>query len=506
MICFVLGVLLASVEFSNCREVRLYRAPNNASVDSFFITGNSVVLSGSIVYLGEYYFPLVIGGQSINVQLDSGSSALAVPVVLCATDIPACSSTPGKYAPVASPTYQAIPCNEMQCQSCAVYNDTSQCAFSESFGDGSSISGVLGSDVVELDGLNTTATFGMILSETGVFSSPLVPGILGLAQPALDCLPTCVTPLLDLLWEHNQTSLVFGICLGCEGGGMWDVGEIVASRAAHQEIFYSPLDTTSSYYQVTLLSIESSSGPLIVTPSQQVNLQSTTAIVDSGTTLLVVPSWFFSALQTAITSQDLPGATSLFAQQCLCLTADEIQQYPVIFFVLPSANSSQILYVPLSPANYLLNFDGEVCLGIQSQPTNLFVLGDLFLQGLYTVFDQRNKVMGFSSVANDTCGEFSTSNPFLTSCDGSGTLAFISSLFQVSLNSSSGLPMPMPSSTEPLPSTSSPSSAPGSPLLSTTDILLVALSGFVVIVVIVGTVISCRRCRIYKYDKFQDSH
>lgn len=478
-LCLCLGLSFSS---SAPTTLSLRRSSPTTSI-RHFVKGQTLSLGGSLIYLGEYYVPISIGGQIINVQVDTGSSALAFPAFSCSPS-PYCGSAPNLYMPSKSATYQAMPCDQY-CQTCGAYNGTAQCSFRESFGDGSAISGVLAGDRVSLGNFSTMAMFGMILTESQGFSSPEVPGILGVAMPSLDCNPTCVVPLLDKLNEIQNLSLTFGMCLSSQGGGAWDLGCIEPSRAMNGQLFYTPLITSNGYFEVSLLSVYSLSSS-VVSSTHQMQLQSAITIVDSGTTLLVVPQWFFDDLQTFLMGLDVVAASDLIQGSCVCLTALQVQQYPVLFFNFPSTNSNDVTYVPLGPQDYLLSYQGVICLGIQAQSINMFILGDVFMQSIYTTFDRPQAQIGFATLQNSSCDGLVTSNAFLTSCSGGGSWQTVQMSEQVGQTTSAALPVdpvPLPSpspSPSPSSSSSSDSSSSSSSSLSITDITVVAVIGSLV--------------------------
>jgi len=392
--------------------VSILRASTDRSMDNL-VTRESLNVSGSILTLGAYYVPVMVANQTFLVQLDTGSSLFAVPAVANYSSAP--------YNPAASATYEAMSCTAAGCLQCGTYLSTQQCSFGEAFGGGDNISGVLATDMVELGGITGRASVAMILQEQGPFEPPPIEGILGLAQPSLACNPTCVPPLLVSL---NVSSL-FGLCLCASApGGEFDLGGIVISRARNATVFYTPLVPHSGYYRITLLDLLGDSSSLVGS-LQSPLFQSLVVIVDSGTTLLLFPTWIYDNFISYLQSLNLTGVDSLTTGHCVCLNATDIAQYPTLWFRFPDAtNPYQMIQVPVGPQEYLLTIDGVVCLAVATSDGNLTVLGDVFMQSIYTVFDVQNGRVGFGSLANAVCGSCQAANPFLSSCSG-GTLELV---------------------------------------------------------------------------------
>jgi hypothetical protein len=398
-VLILIGLVVAS-------GLSISRTPPRPSLDNA-ATREGVNVSGSIITLGEYYVSVTIANQSFFVQIDTGSSLFAVP---------AAGNHSVLYNPAASSTYQPVSCSASFCQQCGSYLGSSQCYFSETFGGGDSISGVLATDLVELGGITARASVAMIMQESGTFENAPVEGILGLAQPSLACNPSCVPPLLDSLGVAS----LFGICLcASAGGGELDMGAVVPSRAVNATLFYTPLVPQSGFYQVTLLDILGDSTSLVGS-FQQPLFDSVVTIVDSGTTLLLAPTWLYENLISYLQGLNLPGVNVLAQGSCTCLTAAEILEYPTLWLQFADAtnNSRTGFQVPIGPQEYLVGVNGLACLGIGSTTTNLLILGDVFMQSIYTVFDVANSRIGFGSLANTTCGSCQAANLFPSACGG----------------------------------------------------------------------------------------
>eukprot|EP00171_Calliarthron_tuberculosum_P004076 IDg4076t1 len=172
---------------------------------------HQVKLYGGIVAVGEYYARVKIGGQTIRVQIDTGSATLAVPMAECDSckkgdmryDIHKSDSGRARIISCSDDECQANRCSTFMCgrcsskQACCANSDTSKCAFHLSFGDGSGAKGVLVNDVLQWGDVKFPVTFGGIRHDSPDFERKQVDGIMGMAYPRLACNPSCVKPTFE---------------------------------------------------------------------------------------------------------------------------------------------------------------------------------------------------------------------------------------------------------------------------------------------------------------------
>jgi len=372
-------------------------------------------LWGGITTLAEYYAQIWVGTnvsnttatnstnatthsaplQGFRVQVDTGSSTLAVPGSQCSS----CSEGPNNpFVSGLSATMQHVSCSI--CTRCAC--DGGDPIFEVGYGDGSRIRGPFISDWVAIGGeprgapqsLSARTTFGLVSYASGNFENPNVDGILGVGFATLnDNIPTWID---ELAASGQLAQKVFGMCL-TENGGQWDLGYVNASRASgtirYTNLIPPPPPALDGYYTVAISSI-TISGTALTVP-----LTSYNKIVDSGTTLLVLPGPVYDALESRLQSLSLPGASSLLNGGndvlCVFLNDAEIAQWPDISFHFPDRAGGDIA-VSLSASQYLLAYQGQRCFGVVRTAMNDVILGDVFMQGSYTVFDMTNRAVGFA--------------------------------------------------------------------------------------------------------------
>lgn len=179
---------------------------------------HEVKLYGGIVSVGEYYARILIGGQTVRVQIDTGSATLALPMVECDS----CRAGDMRYNITASDSGHArvVACGDPECQNdmcssfgcgacsskgaCCAFSDEAKCAFRLRFGDGSGAQDVLVRDVLQWGDAKFPVTFGGIRYDSPDFEPPRVDGILGMAYPHLACNPSCVKPAFEAARDQGH--------------------------------------------------------------------------------------------------------------------------------------------------------------------------------------------------------------------------------------------------------------------------------------------------------------
>lgn len=265
-------------------------------------------LFGDLVTLGEYYLELPVGGQVVNVQIDTGSSTLAVPLKQCINCHPwdhrlDLDAQPGRssFVSCSSPECRPNMCKAIrgQCSVCSKNTRAccsglmpKQCGFFLQYVDGSGAKGALVQADVSLGGLTVPLKFGAILSVTKGFENDIVEGILGMAFKSLACNPTCVLPLFDALVESGQVKRdVFSVCTGRHGGMLTLGGSNPAMyKGSLEYVPIAKLGKQPHFYNVAV------SGAKV--GQHDVSVPSfSDGIVDSGSTVLVVAPRAYSALR-----------------------------------------------------------------------------------------------------------------------------------------------------------------------------------------------------------------
>ncbi|KAH9958947.1 acid protease [Russula dissimulans] len=310
-----------------------------------------------------WYGSISIGTQadSFIVDFDTGSSDLFVPSSNCGSS---CSGH-NTYDPSASTDSQDL-----------------GISFSITFGDGSSVSGEQYSDVVSVAGLTANnQTLGLATSySTGFQNNQFAPdGLMGLGFETISVFDA--SPLFQTLISENVvTSPVFGFKLAPSGselflGGVNDAlftGDFAWVSLSNASFWQAPFDSISV------------NGNTVVGQTE--------AIFDTGSSLIIGDPDGINALFGSI-----PGAQA---------NGDGTYTIPCSFNT-PISVSVGGTEFQISPATFNLGpvsgGDSSTCAaGAAADPSltgEFWVLGDVFLQNIYSAWDVGNVRIGFATLA-----------------------------------------------------------------------------------------------------------
>ncbi|PXF42676.1 Cathepsin D [Gracilariopsis chorda] len=390
--------------------------PVNAS-DINEYKGETMDLHGGIVGVGEYFSIVEIGGKEMRVQVDTGSSTLAVPMEGCRS----CSRQSNRrYSLLESANGRAVSCDSDQCAAgrcssscpicsrrgaCCSAERPKECGFSLRYADGSTLSGSLIQDEMVWGTLRCNVTFGGILRNSANFERSEVDGILGMAYQSLACNPSCFDPPFDALVKNRLVDDVFSICMTSTGGKLMLGG--YDHKVAKSEVRY--VDMThfgmERYYRVSL-------GGQVWIGEERVWMPNfRTAIVDTGTTLIVMSTKTFKALREAFQKRycnvpELCEEDSWFQSgMCVSLSDEDMKLLPTLTMEVGGS-----VRLSLRPTDYLLKYerDGKSyrCVGIMGMDGlgGMVVLGNTLMQRYVTVYDRRRGRIGFAEAAAQ-CGD-----------------------------------------------------------------------------------------------------
>jgi len=250
----------------------------------------------------EYLSPVRIGGQSMLVNFDSGSSDLWV----FSTALPAAAQqghTP--FDPDKSNTFRLL-------------NDST---FFISYGDGSKAGGIVGTDTVEVGG--ATVTRQAVELATGVSRSFVEDtqnnGLLGLAFSELNTVkPRKQKTFFDNVMP-DLAEPVWTADLRKNAVGAYEFGRIDTSKFVG-DLAWVPVNSSQGFWE-----FPSTSFAVGDAAPRQTDLRAT-AIVDTGTTLILASSaivnGYFSLVEGAVNNQTVGGVTVPCAAQLPDLKLD----------------------------------------------------------------------------------------------------------------------------------------------------------------------------------------
>ncbi|KAG8986917.1 Type I transmembrane sorting receptor [Tulasnella sp. 427] len=315
-----------------------------------------------------YYGPLSVGTptQNTTVDFDTGSSDLWLPLSTC-------SRCPGpKFRSSSSSTYRV-----------------SGTAFSIQYGDGSSAKGKVATDTVTVGGLTVAKQgFGAVTKETGNFLKGSNAGLLGLGFPANA--ETGKTPFfVNLVNNGTLASNVFSFYLSRHGGSGSELCIGCTNSAKYTgSIAYHALDPattrgTQYYWNIKSGGFSYNGGS---------STGSFSAVIDSGTTAIYIPSAAAKKLYASI-----PGAKD----------ASSILEAGL--YTYPCSSSLGAITITFGSTKYAIN-PADFNLGPVSSGSSscvggiighdvvggLAIIGDEFLKNWYSVFNYDTKTVGFA--------------------------------------------------------------------------------------------------------------
>ncbi len=410
-------------------------------------------LYGGITTVGEYYVELKFGGQPVRVQVDTGSSTLAVPLSDCVN----CRRNDQRFnLRRAVGSASVIRCDSSACMrnTCGIFPECNVCSASNRaccsrtapancgfflrYADNSGAQGALVEAEVSLAGFKAPIIFGGILRQIRDFESSEVDGIFGMAYKSLACNPTCVEPLFDTLVDTGKVARdKFSLCTGAVGGTLTLGGN--NPEQYEGDLQYVPMGNQKLFYDVDINAFEVG-GERLSLPTFS------NGIVDSGTTVLVTTTKAYQTLKTHFQSKycDVPllcpqsqdqyrasaarmirlnntrnrfyedeiedDGTWFSPAACVSLPQEYVDMLPSLTLVLEGG-----VRLSVDPDEYMLKVEVQDswwlgphtyrCLGIQPLPgmerlPNNVIIGDTVLQKYYYEIDREKNRVGFAKSKN----------------------------------------------------------------------------------------------------------
>ena len=270
----------------------------------------------------------------------------------------------------------------------STYKATSGSQWKISYGDGSSASGTVGTDSLDIGGLiikNQSIELANTLSTE--FASGAGDGLLGLAFGSINTVTPkpVATPVENLIADQEipADQELFTANLGSyrdasdpdKGESFYTFGFIdqdVLKTAGVTQPFYTPVDNSQGFWM-----FDSASATV---NGKTISRSGNTAIADTGTTLALIDDATCKAIYDAI-----PGGTYDSTQQGYLfpntVTADQIP-------VVTVAVGTEQFTINKEDLSFADAGNGMVYGGIQSRGDMTFdILGDTFLKSIYAVSD-----------------------------------------------------------------------------------------------------------------------
>ncbi|KDQ64540.1 hypothetical protein JAAARDRAFT_28184 [Jaapia argillacea MUCL 33604] len=328
--------------------------------ESFGKGGHGVPLTNFMN--AQYYTEIELGTppQTFKVILDTGSSNLWVPSTKC-TSIACFLHT--KYDSTASSTYKA--------------NGTE---FSIQYGSGS-MEGFVSQDTLSIGDLTLKGQdFAEAVKEPGLaFAFGKFDGILGLAYDTIS-VNHITPPFYSMINQKLLDAPVFSFRIGTsEADGGEAIFGGIDETAYSGSIDYVPV-RRKAYWEVELEGVSFG--------DDELELDMTGAAIDTGTSLIALPTDIAEMLNTQI------GAKKSWngQYQVDCAKVPSLPDLTFYFGGKP---------YPLSGSDYILEVQGTCISAFQGLDINLpggslWIIGDVFLRRYYTVYDLGRNAVGFA--------------------------------------------------------------------------------------------------------------
>ncbi|KAH9951584.1 endopeptidase [Amylocystis lapponica] len=324
-------------------------------------SGHSVPLSN---FMNAQYFAEITLGtppQNFKVILDTGSSNLWVPSTKC-TSIACFLHT--KYDSSSSSTYKA-----------------NGSEFSIQYGSGS-MEGFISQDTMTIGDITIKGLdFAEATKEPGLaFAFGKFDGILGLAYDTIS-VNHVVPPFYKMINQKLVDSPVFSFRLGSseEDGGEAIFGGVDVT-AYTGEIDYVPV-RRKAYWEVEL--------EKVALGDDELELSNTGAAIDTGTSLIALPTDMAEMLNTQIGAQR--SWNGQYTVDCA-----KVPDLPDLTFTFNGKP------YPLKGTDYILEVQGTCMSAFTGLDINmpdggsLWIVGDVFLRRYYTVYDAGKDAVGFA--------------------------------------------------------------------------------------------------------------
>ena len=303
----------------------------------------------------QYYAIFNIGtpGQSLSLVLDTGSSWVWVPGPKCACHV----STP--FNSSASSTY-----------------NSTLTRLDLYYGVGE-VHGYLGSDFIEIDGKKASQSFVLVDQDYNLDGLE-ADGLMGLAFSGLSGgYPTFVESLKSQGQISNAT---FSIYLSNSNDPYLESSLIIGGSDEEQygigEKQRIDVNTGMGFW---LLVVEVLRIDGVAHGSQNIG------ILDTGTSMIYGPTAQVNAIKNAI-SKAVGTCTDDYYLFCPCEGGD-LSSFPVIEFVIGKQSFA------IEPENYLMNWEGECLVLMESSYDVYWIIGQPFFRQFYTVHDMENEAV-----------------------------------------------------------------------------------------------------------------
>ncbi len=389
---------------SQAREELATNTASTASPNEKLATGggpgSGEVTATPVNHDSEYICPIKVGGQTLNVNIDTGSSDLYIPL----------SSRPIRFVSLTRPSNRwvfntALGAAEQSGRTVydpsksPTYKNVAGSSFAVNYGDSSQTYGSVGVDTVEVAGITVV---GQAIELPSAVSSSFTndinaEGILGLAFQSSNTIKPVSQPTF---FENAQSSLqhaVFTANLKANTPGNYQFGVIDHTAYAGDTINYTPVNSSGGVWQ---FATKPGSSP---------------AVADTGSSLLLLDDDIVNAYWAQVSVKSTDGHGSITFPCSTTLPDFHIQlgeSYTAtiagsLINYATAAGQAGCEYIHLMHHGRTFYSDSCTktdCLletdcfgGLQSNTgQNINIFGDIMFQSQFVVFDAQNMQIGFA--------------------------------------------------------------------------------------------------------------
>ncbi|RHZ57168.1 pepsin-like aspartic protease [Aspergillus thermomutatus] len=273
------------------------------------------------------------------------------------------------------------------------------------------VSGVLGNDTLSIAGLDVNMTFGLAKNASADFESYPVDGILGLGRSTksnFNSQSFMESVAAQRLLKSNIIGFSFSRNSDGARDGAANFGDVDTTRFTG-DIVYTNTTQDSTNWMIPL-----DDASVNGTPCRFVNK---TAVIDTGTSYAMLPPKDATVLHNLI-----PGAITTTQGQNFTLPCNSTAVVQVSFSGLSYS---------ISPKDYVGPHYGSACVstivGQALYGDDVWLLGDVFLKNVYSVFDYDNNRIGFANrsvpITSPTTTTATAANESTTDAAGSTSTA-----------------------------------------------------------------------------------
>ncbi|RSH95062.1 hypothetical protein EHS25_000148 [Saitozyma podzolica] len=336
-------------------------------------------------------------------------------------------------------------CSSSTCQSISLFTTTSSSTFSSTnqpfsitYGSGTA-SGVIASDTVSMAGFSVTGqTFGAVnTTSSNLISNPLS-GLMGLAWKSIA--QTAATPFWQSLassgqWSNQEMGFylqrwrgVTGVTQVEQSGGEFTMGGIDSSKYTGSVNYISIASGDTDYWRIPVQGMTVQNG--------SVSLSSPQAAIDTGTTLIGVPSSILSTIYANIPGSEAMSASTGYSgyYQYPCSTTVSVTlQFGGLSYSISNSDFNLGSFTRdtsmCTGAIFQMNLTRNTSVGNRTDDGDRsgnspiqWIVGASFLKNVYSVFRYNPTAIGFAALTgNESSVTSGSASNTTSSSTGSGS-------------------------------------------------------------------------------------